>query len=176
MPRLFYAVDLPSPLRAAVAALAGALPPGRARGVPAGQVHLTVRFVGDAARAPCLLAGAAAAGRVDRFRLELGGVGVFPHRGAPRVAWVGVRGDLDALRRLAAAVDDALAAVGLPRDPRPYRPHVTFARLRPGPPLPPLAWDAPPAFPVTELVLYASEAGPEGVRHERVGGWPLGAG
>ena len=43
--------------------------------------------------------------------------------------WVGVEGDLDELRQLARVVERALAPVGFEEESRPFRPHLTLARV-----------------------------------------------
>jgi 2'-5' RNA ligase len=63
------------------------------------------------------------------FGVVLDGLGRFPHQGH---AWL-VHGRIDdrggQLRRLQAALADALAAYGFALDPRPYAPHVPLGRL-----------------------------------------------
>jgi 2'-5' RNA ligase len=46
------------------------------------------------------------------------------------VIWAGLQGDLDALRRLAAAVDAEAEALGFPRERREFTPHLTLGRVR----------------------------------------------
>jgi 2'-5' RNA ligase len=97
-------------------------------------LHVTVRFLGDVA--PPTLAALRDAIR-ERVRdhapvaVRLAGAGTFPPRGAPRVVWIGVEADA-ALARLHAAVEDACASVGMTREGRPYRPHLTVGRPRAG--------------------------------------------
>ncbi len=94
--------------------------------------HLTLKFIGatpvdDAARlGEALAAGVAARGP---FELSLGGVGVFPGRGSPRVLWVGVDGATDQLTRLRDDVEQALAAAGCAPEEQAFTPHLTVARI-----------------------------------------------
>ena len=97
-------------------------------------VHLTLKFLGDIApevapRIGDALAGVAA--RYAPFRLALGGTGFFPagNAGRARALWVGVDGEVDALRELQDDVDGALAALGFARERQAFRPHLTLARL-----------------------------------------------
>ena len=89
--RSFVAVDLPDPARRAAAEVARALrtsPGGEAvRWVRAEALHVTLRFLGnvETSRISALVEHVAAAiGGLASFRLELGGVHVFPLR-RPRV-------------------------------------------------------------------------------------------
>jgi len=92
------------------------------------NLHLTLAFYGDVPQGgiPDLVG---ALGEVSRrtppLDLELRGAGTF----MGRVLWMGVGGDVDALRRLSA---DCLGASvrPAPDGDRPARPHLTVARAR----------------------------------------------
>jgi 2'-5' RNA ligase len=62
--------------------------------------------------------------------VEIGGVGAFPNFRRPRVVWIGVTPD-PKLELLHHDVEAACEAVGLPLDGRPFRPHLTLARVKP---------------------------------------------
>ena len=103
------------------------------RWTPQDLWHVTVCFLGD-------LKGeeSATAERVFRewdptpfadLELRVQGMGAFPSTEETRVLWLGVQenqGFLNMQASLAAAV----AAAGLPRAEREYRPHMTLARFR----------------------------------------------
>lgn len=132
--RLFMALELPrdvrdrvtrraAPLRSASPALAW---------VSAERLHVTLRFLGDCAEALVtpladLLRNVTA--RHAALRVEIGGIGAFPDWHRPRVVWVGVR-DAGRLAALARELDAGCATLGLPRERRPFHPHVTLARTR----------------------------------------------
>lgn len=92
------------------------------RWVPPGRWHLTLAFYGEvpdhkaAGTVAMLERRLAGHGAVS---LRLRGAGVFGRR----ALWLGLAGELAALRRLAGAVTF---------ERRPYRPHLTVARLRGG--------------------------------------------
>ncbi len=69
---------------------------------------------------------------------------------------------------LADAVRDATAAIGEPPDPRPFRGHLTLARLRRGSAgtLAGAAFSA--SFPVDEVTVVRSDLHPHGARYEVV--------
>src|SRR4051812_36934723 len=114
--RLFAAVDLSDTLRAWAEQSAGTL---RARlscsttriaWVGPGQLHITLVFLGEVSEAT----GAEAAARLGpplatpSFTLSLGGAGIFPAAGRPRVLWLGMDEGRAALIRLQQTVTDRL--------------------------------------------------------------------
>ncbi len=133
--RLFVALAFPDEVRAELRRVAGemrAFAPHDARWANVDGAHLTLRFLGSTPRDAALPLGEAvvrAAEGLAPFELSLGGAGVFPSRGAPRVLWVGVGGALDALTTLRNSVENALAEAGVPNDERAFAPHVTLARV-----------------------------------------------
>jgi 2'-5' RNA ligase len=183
---LFVAVELPDAVRAVIAAGLGRLKrdqPG-ARWVRPEGMHLTLKFLGerpegfvaeiDRAAAPALAA-------LPAVRVRLGGGGFFPNQHRPRVAWVG--GEAEGIERWARAVDDAAAALGVEREPRPFAPHLTLARLdRP--------WGVQavehfrvevgkwrvPEFEAREAVLIRSELTPAGPVYTPLRRWPVAPG
>jgi len=132
--RLFVAVDLPASLRRALGDVAGRLRDGLpgARWVRPEGVHLTLRFVGEAAenRIASLRGALAAAvpGATEPFEVKVGAGGVFPGRARPRVLWLGVEGD-ERLVRLQNVVEEAVVRAGFLSEARPFRPHLTLARF-----------------------------------------------
>jgi 2'-5' RNA ligase len=152
------------------------------RWLPPAQWHVTLLFLGDVddARVPELgQALSRATACSGPFELALGTLGAFPSPGRPRVIWIGLQGDLQALHRVQAAVAcDAAPWIHRP-DPKPFHPHLTLARVsgpsRPG------AWrqaagagggmtTAPRTvgWPVRSVRLMKSELTPTGARHELV--------
>lgn len=105
----------------------------RLRWVRPEHLHVTLRFLGEiplAQVARATVAAREAAAAVEPFEIRLGGLGVFPNPRRPQVVWVGTREGAEALERLAAVLAAALRRHGFADDPRPFRPHVTLARVR----------------------------------------------
>ena len=129
--RLFIAIPLPDTVRYDLSRLAETL-----RGlswVSAGQLHLTLRFLGDVQ--PGLiegLEGRLEAVRVESFILPVEGVGAFPPKGPPQVVWAGVGSGHPHLFQLRQRVDDSVLAAGVDLDVRHFVPHVTLARCGKG--------------------------------------------
>lgn len=132
--RLFFAIELAAPLRAgldhAIAPLRAA-EPGLAW-VDPGKLHLTMKFLGDVPDqdAPRLVAAAdAVAARHQPFEMTLGGVGAFPNFRRARVVWIGVAAD-PRLELLHHDLEVACGDAGFEVEGRPFRPHITLARVR----------------------------------------------
>ena len=142
--RTFLALELPEPIVDSVRAMAGDVrAAAEDRGVRASwakvaQIHVTLRFFGDTDRPErALITDVVARVAEDQepFGAELSRLGVFPNWRDPRVLWLGMQDPLGAMQRLHAALDEGLVAAGLGSDDkRPFRPHVTLARVRRGSP------------------------------------------
>jgi 2'-5' RNA ligase len=165
-------------------AVARAVDAGRAvreglRWEPPDHWHLTLQFLGPLARLePILEALAGAASRCAPFPFRLGGAGAFPTARRARIVWIGAAEGHPEIVRLAAAAATALAPAGYEADRRPFRPHITLARLKvPGDVGPVLAAIGPgpvgPAFTVEELVLYESRLSSKGSAYSVLERFPL---
>jgi len=181
--RLFIALQLPQPVKDALADAQARLSGHALRPVDPAAMHLTLQFLGeaDAALVPPLLAGLAAI-PTPPIRLRLDGVGAFPNPRRARVVWAGVAGDTAALADLQRAVLAVSAPLGFSPEERPFRAHLTLARVRQdarpeqlralgeallaAPPPPPIPWDAGrPALIHSTLTPRGAvyrELGPEG--------------
>jgi 2'-5' RNA ligase len=126
--RLFIGLEIPANCQAELAAL-----DPRIRGVrwlPAGQMHLTMSFLGDVPPlAEERLRDALTEVRVPPFFLPIAGVGTF---GGPRpsVVWAGVGRGHPHLFALHKHTQDAVLRAGLEADLRPFHPHITIGRAK----------------------------------------------
>jgi 2'-5' RNA ligase len=167
--RLFVALELPDGVRASLAAAGAAADPDVWRPVAPESLHLTLAFLG--ARSPGDVEPIArlleAEAGTPAPRLALAGALLLPPRRA-RVLAVALE-DLDGtFGRLQARISAALAAAGLyTPEKRPFRAHVTVARLRPRARAPRAA-DAtldPAPFAADRLTLFRSRLHPHGARY-----------
>jgi 2'-5' RNA ligase len=95
-------------------------------------LHLTLQFLGNVSmRFVALVNGALdkACVEVAPFTLSTGEPGVFPNERRPRVLWLGVQGDLDAVRSLASSVHRQMQTLGYQPD-YSFSPHLTLARVK----------------------------------------------
>lgn len=132
MKRLFIAIDLPDQVKAQIKPLCNGIV--GAKWVSDQQLHLTLRFIGDAdeKQQPLIETGLATK-RATPFHLTLVGVGQFPSRGQPRVLWVGLDATI-ALMALQQQVEAIIRKSGFSPD-KPFSAHITLARFRNPPPL-----------------------------------------
>jgi len=135
---MFVAVDLDDASRALVGseqrrALTHVREKASLRPVDPRQVHVTLAFLGDV-RSPLservTEAMASPVAGIAPFRLRIGGLGVFPPRGAPRVLWLGLQAGAREMIALQSAVARRLGALGIVLEDRAFHPHVTIARWR----------------------------------------------
>ena len=150
-----------------------------------GNRHLTLKFLGDVDEAVLPGVADALAGVCwEAFEMRGGGAGVFPSQGGPgrprppRVLWVGLDRGAAHCARLARSVDLALEPLGFGPEKRPFRAHLTLARIRRperddwdalARDLAGLPW---PAFTAREMVLWRSVLSAEGPTYTRLESFP----
>ena len=135
--RLFVAIELTAEMRDALQEVQDAL--GRAadgvRWVRPEQLHLTVKFLGEAPDGEVSRvaeAVARSAARSRPFEMQLAECGCFPPRGPVRIVWVGTHDESGALQECVNAVEEELEGVGFPRESRPFSAHLTIGRTKEG--------------------------------------------
>jgi RNA 2',3'-cyclic 3'-phosphodiesterase len=182
--RVFVAINLPIEIRNRLAGhidrLSKMVPLPQASWSLPENIHLTLKFIGDI---PCarveLISSATACAVHDHkpFELRVGRAGVFPKRGTARVLWIGVDNEERKLGMLHSRLEDECSQVGFAREPRPFSPHLTLARLRK--PAPALAiahqkTDFPELkFDVTAVEVIRSELSSAGSRYTTLSRHPL---
>ena len=134
--RSFIAVELPGELVKQLKDFQAGLKSQNvhlAKWVEPGSMHLTLKFLGDvevkglvAVKDETTIAVASS----RRFHLVTGRTGFFPDHRRPRVFWLGLEGDLDALVTLHESIDAAMSKLRYARENRPFTAHLTLARLR----------------------------------------------
>ena len=177
--RTFIAIELPADVRARVAqhiaGLRHELPDVRASWSREDNLHLTLKFLGNVSVADIPRvsdAVAIATQSVSSFELTFSDCGTFPPHGRPSVLWIGTQDS--GLQALHAAIDQELDAAGFPRESRPFRPHLTIARLRQSQGARQLAelhkslGFAPIEFDVSEVVVFKSELLTQGPKHTAI--------
>jgi len=198
--RLFTALELPDEPRKHLARLIDfwkehLVPALRSsRGIDAPPVswvrdenlHITLKFVGEVPDADlpnvcAVLAGVEQVGLVTVNAARLEGL---PVRGPIHTICAEITGNVERLGQLHDLVNRAGASLGLPRESRPFRPHITVGRLRR--PLPAQVRSSlnkvadsqmpGPVFTVASLALIQSELLPSGPRYTPLARFPLDSG
>lgn len=134
--RSFIAVELPGDLKKALAELqrqfrsAGNSP---VKWVESGNIHLTLKFLGDididsTGKITTALEGASHG--FTPFHIEASRLGVFPNMNRIQVIWVGLYGELEKLGQLQKRIEENLKPLGFPPENRPFTPHLTLGRVR----------------------------------------------
>jgi RNA 2',3'-cyclic 3'-phosphodiesterase len=125
--RLFVGIEFPPELKLRLSLLENGIP--GARWVDPGNLHLTLRFIGEVDEGMASdIDEALSRVRARRFILQLTGTGVFGGN-RPHALWVGVERDPD-LVALRDKIEHSLIRIGLEPEGRKFAPHVTLARLR----------------------------------------------
>jgi len=137
------------------------------------NVHITVRFLGDLGddgvrRVRESVRRSAAPLHAPIARL--GKLGAFPRPERPRVIWVGLAEGEERVNAVAAAVERGLRDDGFGRSDKPFRAHLTLARVREGATgvgqvLGAKLSEPPPAEPLPRLSVMKSELHPSGARY-----------
>jgi len=171
--RLFIGIPLAASVAAELAALQARLRSrdDGLRWTAADSWHITLQFLGstDPERCACLIARLGEV-RSARVPVELAGVGAFERSGV-FYAGVTLAPELMLLQQRVVA---ATALCGFAAEERPFRPHITLARMRShGNPRALRALtarlDKPPTFTpfaAEEFLLFESFLGAAGARHE----------
>jgi RNA 2',3'-cyclic 3'-phosphodiesterase len=182
--RTFIAIEIPSEVKSALAALQTEL---RRAGADVSwtkpeNIHLTLNFLGEVDERRigeveniCV----ASAAEFQPFTLGLNDTGVFPNARQPRVLWVGLAGEIGKTSEMRKRLDDGLALIGFEREEKDFRPHLTIGRVKSNRKIRELlalagARQVPASpFVVTELVLMKSELYPAGARYTPMARAPL---
>ena len=128
--RIFIALDIDNAIRECLQlfmnGVRGFAPD--ARWVRPESLHVTLKFIGNKSIEEVEEIRQALA-RIPAGATEISfrGYGFFPTANAPRVFWVGVEAGPQ-LAALARSVDEATAALGVPKEEHAFSPHLTLAR------------------------------------------------
>ncbi len=128
MLRLFVAVCFPKEVREGLSKLQTGVV--GVNWVPAENLHLTLRFVGEVPESDVQdICSALTEIRSEPFKINFGELGWFGGRNKIRTLWIGIDhcSELDGLKR---AVDQKLFLSGVGRTTKSFVPHVTLGRVR----------------------------------------------
>ncbi|MGD0883533.1 MAG: RNA 2',3'-cyclic phosphodiesterase [Thermodesulfovibrionales bacterium] len=132
--RSFIAIPLSVSLKKGIAELLDELKQMNAdiKWVPAENVHITVKFLGDVAEdaLPAIEEALSKVSASQRsFTVKLSGTGFFPDKRRPRVLWIDIQ-EYQGLRELQDLVEESLISLGLKKETKNFSPHLTIGRVR----------------------------------------------
>jgi 2'-5' RNA ligase len=176
--RIFVALDLSDSLRAAIAKFSEKLRAEfpSARWARIEGIHVTLKFIGEVqedrvAQIETALSNVSSTSPVE---MDFRGEGFFPDEQRPRVFWIGIDSTPN-LAEIAAQIETLLQRLGIPRESREFKPHLTLARISESRGIEKLR-DAlrsmgPTEFGsvrTNEMHLYRSELGRGGAKYARL--------
>jgi RNA 2',3'-cyclic 3'-phosphodiesterase len=151
---------------------------------PQGQ-HLTLKFFGDISMEDVKNICSAVQNRVTSepsLSLKIEKLGVFPDARRPRVIWCGMAGDVEKLSGLQKQLDSDFADIGFPAEDRPFRAHLTLARIKDSrgitgisEALTKYGTFTAGEFICRELFLFQSKLSPQGAVYTKLAEFALGA-
>ncbi len=194
--RLFLALDIDDPIRERITRFIEGVRnfAPDARWARPESLHVTLKFIGEQPDAAVdKIRKALADVSIPTTEVQFRGYGFFPTPKSARVFWIGMESGPQ-LAQLAAAIDDKMASLGIPKEDRAFSPHLTLARGAGGSGSP--RWrkgDSPnrsfsylqeklsalpsPEFGTMtprEFFLYQSQLSPKGSKYTRLAKFGLG--
>ena len=135
--RAFIPIELPDEIRERLeqvtAHLKEKLDEIPVRWVPVGNIHLTLKFLGQIRENQVEAIDQEIKNTLKHhfpFKLQAKGVGVFPSIKRPRVLWVGLSGQINRLLDLQKQLELGLEQLGFPLEKRSYKGHLTVGRIK----------------------------------------------
>ncbi|MEM7396529.1 MAG: RNA 2',3'-cyclic phosphodiesterase [Verrucomicrobiota bacterium] len=135
--RMFIALEISSDVRDALAMVQTKLKTAgtRVKWVPPENIHLTLVFLGQLVNEEIqrvktvmeqTLSGAGS------FKVDVAGIGTFGSAGSPRTVWAGIVAGSNRLIEMQKKLSDGLGLEGFAQEKRPFKPHLTLGRVKPG--------------------------------------------
>lgn len=104
--------------------------------VPPDKLHVTLKFLGETSLEMCEVIPRRIEDAVSGqppFPLCVERLGAFPNTARPNVIWAGLV-DAEPLVAIAQRLESMMEPLGFACEPRPFRPHLTLARIKSRPP------------------------------------------
>jgi 2'-5' RNA ligase len=101
------------------------------RWVPAANIHLTLKFLGDVSLSNLSVLTDMIQAEISahhQFDISVGGAGAFPNLRQPRIIWVGVEAPAE-LSAVQNGIEATTSRLGYDREDRAFSPHLTLGRV-----------------------------------------------
>jgi len=133
--RSFVALEFPISIQDAIsqniAYLRRQYPPPQIRWVNSGNIHLTLKFLGDLEFSDLNdLAGsiANAVCKIKSFSISFTNLGIFPNPKKPRILWIGVNTPTN-LMEIQSKIELLALSHEIQKEQRAFTPHITLGRF-----------------------------------------------
>ena len=184
--RSFLAFELPPEIKKIISDVSGEMKRSSldVRWVKPGNIHLTIVFLGNIPEERMEMVNIAAekvCRRYGPFNVSLTAAGIFSSRHNPKTLWLGLKGDLERMSYFKNALQKHLRPLGVKKEKRKFRPHLTLGRFRRGAVFTPRLDEllsmyqdlVSPSCSLSELTLFKSDLKSDGAVYSRLGSWPL---
>src|SRR5579872_892844 len=132
--RLFIALDIDDAIRERLSRFVEGVRnfAPDARWMKPESLHVTLKFIGEQPDAAVeMIKEALATISAVTTEIKFRGYGFFPTAKSARVFWIGMEAG-SPLAALAAAIDEKMSTLGIPKEDRAFSPHLTLARAAGG--------------------------------------------
>jgi len=134
MKRTFFAVDIPinDIISGVLPEIRNQLKGEKIRWIPADQLHLTLKFLGDTPEntiQSIISAVSGLLGKIPAFTLQLCSVGLFKNLHNPRIIWIGIQ-PCPSLQQAVQSINEGLLPFGFTADETEFLPHITVGRVK----------------------------------------------
>lgn len=133
--RAFIAIEFPSNIKDTISKMQDKLKAGlpKVNWVKPENLHLSLKFLGEIS--PKQLENinqitAEIVKTITDFKIKLESLGVFPNLACARIIWIGTNQAPEALGQIVAQLETKLAELGIPKEDRPFKAHITIGRIK----------------------------------------------
>ncbi len=175
MKRIFVAIDIPDEVKEKVKHYQEGLKANfshlRVGWGKNDKLHFTLKFIGELNEKTLdklKFVSANLAKSYTRFKASAETVGVFPNKNRARILWLGINEGKDFFIKLKKELENKCENIGLRKDRKKYKLHLTIARLKEPKKSKLLVKNhlqnkiKPVEFSVSSIVIYESELRPTG--------------
>jgi 2'-5' RNA ligase len=133
--RTFIAIEIPEEIRNKIGELQNNLKGigGRISWTKPGNIHLTLKFLGDTDEGVINEIAAElqqAVQDIADFKVTVKETGTFPNFKRPRVIWIGAESEGGQLQKLATQIEQCMENFGFKKENRRFSAHLTLGRVK----------------------------------------------
>ena len=133
--RIFLSIPVPNELKNIKQMLTSTCENERVeiRWVKHSNLHLTIQFLGSASDEIVAQIGKEVenvVSLINPFTLTVSETGCFPNTSKPSILYLGVGGNIEALKDLVLKINDKMSKIGFKKDSEIFIPHITVAKIK----------------------------------------------